>query len=183
LKVGGPATSINAWIPDMIQFCKGNQVPLDFISTHHYPTDDPLWKKGSTDRSVLMELFQSGQLGKYERGIVKKMTSKAREEAGKYPLYYTEWNTSALTNEDQHDESYAAAMAAKILADNDGLVDGYAFWTFSDIFEESGQLAGVFHGGFGLMNYYGIPKPIYRYLDSESLLIIIKSRMRLSRKK
>ncbi|WP_078549584.1 GH39 family glycosyl hydrolase [Litchfieldia alkalitelluris] len=162
LRVGGPATSINAWITDMIEFCEGNNVPLDFISTHHYPTDDPLWKKGSTDMSVLKELFEAGEFGKYERGVIKKMTSKAREEAGKYPLYYTEWNTSAMLNDAQHDESYAATMVAKILADNDGLVDGYAFWTFSDIFEESGQLDGAYHGGFGLMNYYGIPKPVYR---------------------
>jgi len=162
LRVGGPATSINAWITDMIEFCEKNEVPLDFVSTHHYPTDDPLWKKGSTDMSVLKELFETGQLGKYERGIIQKMTSRARQEAGKYPLYYTEWNTSAMLNEAQHDENYAATMVAKILSDNDGLVDGYSFWTFSDIFEESGQLDGPFHGGFGLMNYYGIPKPVYR---------------------
>ncbi|HWT26773.1 MAG TPA: beta-xylosidase, partial [Mobilitalea sp.] len=162
LKVGGPATSINAWITDMIQFCEASQVPLDFVSTHHYPSDDPLWRRGSTDMSVLMELFASGELGKYERGVIKKMTTKAREEAGKYPLYYTEWNTSAMPNEAQHDESYAATLVAKILAENDGLVDGYAFWTFSDIFEEIGQLDGAFHGGFGLMNYYGVPKPVYR---------------------
>lgn len=162
LKVGGPATSINAWITDMIQFCDGNNIPLDFISTHHYPSDDPLWKNGRTDMEFFKELYLSGQMGKYERGIIKKMTTKASEEAGKYHLYYTEWNTSANLNDDQHDEEYAATMVAKILSDNDGLVKGYSFWTFSDIFEEHGQLAGVFHGGFGLMNYYGIPKPVYR---------------------
>jgi len=164
LKVGGPSTSINAWISDMIGFCEENNVPLDFVSTHHYPSDDPLWKRGrtDTDMDIVTELYISGEWGKYRRGVIKDMTSRASEEAGKYPLYYTEWNTSAMLGEDQHDEEYAATMVAKILADNDGLVDGYAFWTFSDIFEENGQLAGVFHGGFGLMNYYGIPKPTYR---------------------
>ena len=39
LRVGGPATSNNAHIPDMIAFCKENDLPLDFVSTHHYPTD------------------------------------------------------------------------------------------------------------------------------------------------
>ncbi len=39
LRVGGPATSNNAHIPDMLDYCRKNNVPIDFISTHHYPTD------------------------------------------------------------------------------------------------------------------------------------------------
>jgi xylan 1,4-beta-xylosidase len=39
LKVGGPASAKNAWIPEFVDFCKHNKVPVDFISTHHYPTD------------------------------------------------------------------------------------------------------------------------------------------------
>ncbi|MDR3276500.1 MAG: hypothetical protein LBT11_04730 [Treponema sp.] len=39
LRVGGPATSNNAWIPEFISFCRKNNAPLDFISTHQYPTD------------------------------------------------------------------------------------------------------------------------------------------------
>lgn len=161
LRVGGPATSINAWIPEFIAYCEGKQVPLDFVSTHHYPTDDPLWK--NADMSM-QEFFTTmgDQFGKYERGIIRKMTEKASREAGKYPLYYTEWNTSAMTNDAQHDECYASAMIAKILADNDGLVKGYSYWTFTDIFEEGGQLKGPFHGGFGLQNVYGVEKPAYR---------------------
>lgn len=164
LQVGGPATSINVWIIDIREYCQAKKVPLDFISTHHYPTDDPLWKNSDIS---MEEFFASmgDQFGKYERGIIKKMTVKAKEEAGDYPLYYTEWNTSAMTNDDQHDEHYASAMIAKILADNDGLVKGYAYWTFTDIFEESSQLAGVFHGGFGLQTYAGIAKPAYRLFE------------------
>lgn len=159
LRVGGPSTSINAWIRDMIDYCEQNQIPLDFVSTHHYPTDDPLWKG-----TMGIEEFKSFNNSKncYERGIMKKMARKAREEAGKYPLYYTEWNTSALPNDHYHDENYASAMIAKILADNDGLVDGYSYWTFTDIFEENGQRRGFFHGGFGLQTYAGVAKPVYR---------------------
>jgi xylan 1,4-beta-xylosidase len=65
----------------------------------------------------------------------------------------------------KRDEPYAAAMIAKTLADQDGLVEGYSYWTFSDIFEESGQLPGAFHGGFGLQTFYGIKKPSYRVFE------------------
>lgn len=164
LKVGGPATSCNSWITDTIEFCEKNEVPLDFISTHHYPTDDPLWKSGMD----IMDFFKSGLAGakgSYERGILKKMTARAREEAGSYPLYYTEWNTSAMTGDNKHDECFASAMIAKILADNDGLTEGYSYWTFTDIFEERSQIPGAFHGGFGLQTYAGIAKPAYRLFE------------------
>ena len=35
LRVGGPATAANAWIRDFIEYCRGANAPLDFISTHH----------------------------------------------------------------------------------------------------------------------------------------------------
>ena len=47
----------------------------------------------------------------------------------------------------------------------DDVVDGYSWWTFSDIFEENYFPSVPFHGGFGLMNLYGIPKPIYRAFE------------------
>ncbi|HXG69105.1 MAG TPA: hypothetical protein VNJ04_00655 [Gemmatimonadaceae bacterium] len=46
--------------------------------------------------------------------------------------------------------------------ETDEFVDGYSFWTFTDIFEENYFPSVPFHGGFGLLNLYGIPKPIYR---------------------
>jgi len=164
LKVGGPATSVNAWIPDLIDFCRRTHTPLDFISTHHYPTDDPLWKNSEL---TIEEFFQkyASQYGKYERGVLQKMAAKARKEAGDRPLYYTEWNTSAMVPDANHDEAYSAALVAKTIADNDGLVEGYSFWTFSDLFEEGGQLSAPFHGGFGLQTIHGIPKPTYRVFE------------------
>ena len=159
LKVGGPATSFNSWIPETIEFCETNNIPLDFISTHHYPSDDPLWQSGAD----ILDFFKehAGEELKYGRGVLKKMTTLSREQAKDYPLYYTEWNVSS-TFEEIHDDSYSAAMITKIIADNDGLVDGYSFWTFTDIFEEFGQHVGPFHGGFGMQTVQGIEKPVYR---------------------
>ena len=57
---------------------------------------------------------------------------------------------------------FAAAFAAKIALETDSFVDGYCYWTFTDIFEENYFPSVPFHGGFGLLNLYGIPMPIYR---------------------
>ena len=39
-RLEGPATAGNAWISEFLNFCDNNHVSADFISTHHYPTDD-----------------------------------------------------------------------------------------------------------------------------------------------
>jgi len=164
LRVGGPATSVNSWIPEMLEFCRSANVPIDFVSTHHYPTDDPLWRHNDISDDEIYKQF-GHEFGKYERGVLRKMTAKAHEQASGLPLYYTEWNASAWIPDQIHDEAYSAALVAKTIADNDGLVEGYSWWTFSDLFEEPGQFAAPFHGGFGLQNIYGIPKPVYRIFE------------------
>lgn len=164
LRVGRPATSVNAWIPEMLAFCRGSAVPIDFVSTHHYPTDDPLWRHSGLTMEEFFRQF-AHEMGRYECGVLRQMTEKARAEAGSLPLYYTEWNTSAVLPDSIHDEPYSAALVAKTIADNAGLVDGYSFWTFSDLFEEGGQFSAPFHGGFGLQTIHGIPKPTYRVFE------------------
>ena len=44
-------------------------------------------------------------------------------------------------------------------------MQGYSYWTFSDIFEENYFPSVPFHGGFGLLNMHGIAKPAYRAFE------------------
>ncbi len=152
LKVGGPATANNKWIKGFVDFCESNKLPLDFISTHHYPTDS-FGKPG--DDTVT-------QLSKSKRSALQQEAKKVKKEAGDKPVYYTEWSTSSNPFDGLHDEPYAACVIIKTIMEANGLVKGYSYWTFSDIFEENYFSSVPFHGGFGLMNIYGIPKPAYR---------------------
>ena len=164
-RVGGPATAINAWIKDLIAFCEKTATPLDFLSSHHYPTDDPLWNSGMSLEAYfeMMAREHPGEPAQlFHRGVLTRMLKRAVEEAGRYPLHYTEWNTSAITPDALHDQPYAAALIAKTLIDNAGLVETYSFWTFTDIFEDGSQLPCEFHGGFGLQTVHGVAKPSYR---------------------
>jgi xylan 1,4-beta-xylosidase len=61
-----------------------------------------------------------------------------------------------------HDDPDAAAFIVKTIMETNGLVQGYSYWTFSDIFEENYFPSVPFHGGFGLLNIHGIAKPAYR---------------------
>src|SRR5207248_1412002 len=53
----------------------------------------------------------------------------------------------------------------KTLMEVSGLVDGYSFWTFTDIFEENYFPSLPFHGGFGLLTIHGVRKPVYRAFE------------------
>jgi xylan 1,4-beta-xylosidase len=152
LKVGGPATANNQWIPEFLDFCRKNALSVDFVSTHHYPTD-AFGKPGADTETQLQNM---------PPGMMKDQASTARRESGDLPLYYTEWNISSNPRDPLHDGPFAAAFITKILMEARGLVQGYSFWTFSDIFEENYFPSVPFHGGFGLLNLYGIAKPAYR---------------------
>jgi xylan 1,4-beta-xylosidase len=152
IKVGGPATADNAWITDFLTFCKTNDLPPDFVSTHHYPTDS----FGKPGDDTVTELADS------TRSVLRDEARTARSEAGALPLYYTEWCTSSNPRDAMHDDPYAAAFIVKTVLEANGLVQGYSYWTFSDIFEENYFPSTPFHGGFGLQNLHGIAKPAHR---------------------
>jgi xylan 1,4-beta-xylosidase len=155
IKVGGPATADNDWIPAFLDFCEKNNAPVDFVSTHHYPTDS----FGKPGDDTITQLSES------ERSALQKEARLAQTEARGKPLYYTEWCTSSNPFDELHDLPYAAAFITKTIIEAQGLVSGYSYWTFSDIFEENYFSSVPFHGGFGLMNIYGIPKPAYRAFE------------------
>src|SRR6185503_18036545 len=154
LKVGGPATAKSEWIEEFVDFCEHNDVPADFVSTHYYPNDG-----FERDNDTELQLFKS------QRGIMREVAQNTRYYAGDRSVYYTEWNSSSDPWDPLHDEPYAAAFAASTVMEANGLVDGYSFWTFSDIFEENYFPSLPFHGGFGLLTLHGIPKPSYRAFE------------------
>jgi xylan 1,4-beta-xylosidase len=152
LKVGGPATAQTAWIEEFLEYCERNDLPVDFVTTHYYPTDAFSKSKAETDK----------KLANAPPDVMREQAEKVKEQARDLPIYFTEWNISSDPRHALHDEPFAAAYATHILMSLRGLVQGYSFWTFSDIFEENYFPSVPFHGGFGLLNLHGIPKPIYR---------------------
>jgi len=167
LKVGGPATAKNEWIEEFLEFCEKKKLPVDFVSTHHYPTD-ALGNEGDDTET---------QLATSRRAVLREQAQDTFRRARGTPVFYTEWNASSNPRDARHDEPYAAAFVAKTILEANGLVEGYSFWTFTDIFEENYFPSVPFHGGFGLLTLHGVPKPAYRAfellhrLGTEQLLV------------
>lgn len=155
LRVGGPATSKNAWLPEFLEHCRRGGRPPSFVSTHHYPND----ASGQQSDDTETQLAHAG------RSVLRHQAEAARAAAGKLPLYYTEWCTSSNPRDPLHDAPFAAAYIVKTVLEAAGVVDAYSYWTFSDIFAENYFPSQPFHGGFGLLNLYGIPKPAYRAFE------------------
>ncbi len=152
LQVGGPATASNAWVAEFLAYCRNNALPVDFVSTHHYPTD----AFGTPGSDTITQLEHAPRHG------MRDEVRTVRGQAGTLPLHYTEWNISSNSRDSTHDQPFAAAFATRIIMEARGLVQGYSWWTFSDIFEENYFPSVPFHGGFGLLNLHGIAKPSYR---------------------
>ncbi|MDF7799259.1 hypothetical protein P4C99_07270 [Pontiellaceae bacterium B1224] len=150
------------WLEDFLAFCTENQLPVDFVTTHPYPTDWAFDEHGT------------GQ--KLTRGVgaTPKDLKLLREimDASAFPnaeIHLTEWSSSSSPRDFTHDYLQAATFVAKANVDSIGYVDSLSYWTFTDVFEESGAGDTAFHGGFGMINFQGITKPTfhtYRLLNT-----------------
>lgn len=179
IRVGGPATSQNRWLPAMKAYCQKEKLPLDFLSTHHYPGDDvglPILSAKNIKRMLLAAkqnpgkevtevirhmMYRKELLPLIKKDSMLRQAKKAKAEAGETPLFYTEWNVNPTCTAPLHDTTQSSAYIVKHVLDCQYVMDGCSFWCFSDIFEENTFLTEPFSGSFGLMNIYGIPKPSY----------------------
>ncbi len=150
------------WFESFLSYCTENNLPVDFVSTHPYPTDWAFDEHGTgqkltrgvnataRDLAVLRELIDASDFPKAE-------------------IHLTEWSSSSSPRDYTHDYLQAATFVAKANVDSIGCVDSLSYWTFTDVFEESGAGDTAFHGGFGMVNFQGIPKPTfhtYRLLNT-----------------
>jgi xylan 1,4-beta-xylosidase len=130
-------------VGDFIARAKAAGLPVDFVSTHFYPSDPQCTPLVDND------CFAKTVLG-------------ARAEAAKanLPFYLTEFN-DGLEFGTFRDHSYAAAFLLHNIPLMRSL-DMMSWWTFTDIFEEGGLSARPFSNQFGLQTIYGVAKPVYR---------------------
>jgi xylan 1,4-beta-xylosidase len=163
LRVGGPSTAGAAWVPEFLAFVAARNIPVDFVTTHTYGVDGGFLDEEGKEDTKLSPSPDAIV------GDVRKV--RAQIQASKYPnlpLYFTEWSTSYTPRDPVHDSYVSAAYILDKLKGSRGLLQGMSYWTYTDIFYESGPPPTPFHGGFGLMNREGIRKSTwfaYKYLN------------------
>ena len=155
-RVGGPATAGAAWEVDMINFCKENNLPLDFISTHAY----------GVNQGYLDEYGNSGTVlaGNPMSLSIDVLNSRKEISGSSMPdleLHYTEWSSSYTPADPIHDSYHEAAYILDKIKKVGTTANSMSYWVFTDIFEEPGPRFTPFHGGFGMLNYQAINKPAF----------------------
>ncbi|MBX9245810.1 beta-xylosidase [Actinotalea ferrariae] len=142
------------WIRELIDYCAERDLPIDFLSTHLYPTDYAFDTQGvgrpiSRNRDATLQDLE----------VMRKLIAESP-----YPdaeLRVTEWSTSPSSRDHMHDTVFAATYIARAFLQCHDLADSISYWTFTDVFEEGGGGIGPFHGGFGFVNEQGIHKPTF----------------------
>ncbi|GAA2426549.1 GH39 family glycosyl hydrolase [Streptomyces glaucus] len=156
LQVGGPALSpaADGWLERFAEFAERRDVPVDFVSRHAYSSGPAQHVPFGTHQtlapaSALLEQFAAPR----ER-------LRGTRLAG-LPVHITEFNSSYRPDNPVHDTAFHAAYLAPVLVHGADHADSFSYWTFSDVFEETGVPTALFHGGFGLLTHRQVKKPTY----------------------
>ena len=155
-RVGGPATAGAAWEVELINYCKKNDLPVDFISTHAYGVDQGFLDEYGNSGTVLAPNPMSLS--------IDVLNSRKEIEGSAMPgleLHYTEWSSSYTPADPLHDSYHEASYILDRIKKVGDAATSMSYWVFTDIFEEPGPRFTPFHGGFGMLNYQGINKPAF----------------------
>jgi len=162
LKVGGPAicgVETEKWLRSFFEHCIKNNSPLDFITRHCYTVDKPVHKGHFIYHDIHRPTYMIEEL-KETRKIMADYPQIAN-----MPLHITEFNSSYVPVCPIHDTTFHAAYIARILSEAGEYADSYSYWTFSDAFEEFDVPKSVFHGGFGLVAFGSVKKPVFHAFE------------------
>ncbi|MEV4518426.1 xylan 1,4-beta-xylosidase, partial [Dactylosporangium sp. NPDC049525] len=156
LQVGGPAISPGAdeWMTRFAEFVTDRSVPVDFVSRHAYSTGPAQHVPFGVHQTLAPAATLLQQFGRPR----EQLRGGALADL---PVHITEFSSSYRPDNPIHDTAFHAAYLAPVVAGGGDLVDSFAYWTFSDMFEEAGVPTALFHGGFGLLTHRQLKKPTY----------------------
>lgn len=159
-------------VPLFLDYARRNNCLPDFISMQCYPhnqsAEDTLFMNFTLSQQAAPAIlsddadFLTHSLDSLQ-GLLHDQGIDDRE-------IFLEECTSTLWQRDlSGDTCYKAAWLVKNVCDNtDRAVFGY--WLLTDMMEERATLESIFHGGYGLFTYNGIPKAGYHAMRLLSLL-------------
>lgn len=166
-----------SWIVPMIQYARANDLPLDFISWHHYGNTPFLGPDGAEPlgpaeiRPLLAPLRRrnpttSPSTFGDQVAMVRSWRDALYSDSSRAPeLWIDEWNLSAGGFDRRHDTAEAAAFQAAVLIElqRAGLDRASVFRSVDpaygpDVVPAKPEL----YGGWGLVGRYGTIKPAWR---------------------
>ena len=106
---------------EFLVFCAKENLPLDFVTTHPYPTDYALDPETGRGRDASRYVYSTYDDINWLRSVLAK---------SKYPkaeIHLTEWSTSPNSRDAMHDHLPAAAYIMKVNLDCIGLANSLSY--------------------------------------------------------
>jgi len=142
LRVGGPATSAVQWIPEFLDYCARENLPVDFVSTHIYPGDDQQMIFGEKNKYSQTEVIPAAMA--QVRAQIDATRYKGTE------LWLGEWSSDS------------PAMIAHIITNCLPYCQVMSQWAMSNAFEEisvPNYILKEGNNGWGMLAQRSIAKP------------------------
>jgi len=157
-KIGGPSTARAEWIPEFLDFAEKNNCMPDYLIGHIYNNDS---------ENAALSPFSGPQDDKINKspnfigGVIRGVKEIAKERNFKGEIHWNEWGRSWFPYDPQRETANEAAFIVKTMAEVSHHADYFAYWCFSDIYNQLGYGAETFHGNYGMTNLQGLKKPSY----------------------
>src|SRR5690606_36701942 len=116
-------------IEDFLTWCEEREVPVDFVSTHLYPTDFAFAADGPGVHLSWYAVATFATLVLLWKGIA----------ASAYPdaeISITEWSTTPCSRDNMHNTLFAATDITRSCLQCSALAHSISYFVFTDVFEE-----------------------------------------------
>ncbi|WP_205857826.1 GH39 family glycosyl hydrolase [Phytoactinopolyspora endophytica] len=142
------------WLHEFLAWCHERRAPVDFVSCHPYPTDWALDEHGHGAK-----LTRDADATPRDLATLRKIVSDSLFPDAE--IHLTQWSSSSSSRDHTHDHLQTATFVVHSVLESIGQVDSLSYWTFTDVFEEAGAGAELFHGGLGMITVPGVVKPTF----------------------
>ena len=147
------------WYHPFFDYCYQNGCLPDFINIHYYDDNLELLPHDRHDGKLLNRLnTDENAFSKYLDHIYRDAEQYHIKDL---PVYLTEWNLTVNHRNLINDTCFKACYIAKNLLENYDRLGSFGYWSLTDFISELQPSENLFHGGFGLFTYNGIPKAHY----------------------
>lgn len=166
---GGPGGFANlVWEPEgfrrFIEFAAANDCVPDFFAVQCYPHRaagrDPAFMDFTTSQQSAPTVLSSDEsFMRTVRGQLEKLFSDTG--LADRPIWFEECNSTLWQRDLSGDTCYKAVWLVKNICENFDRAEAFGYWLLTDFIDEHAVLGSVFHGGYGLFTYNGVPKSGY----------------------
>lgn len=131
--------------------CDYSKIPLN-------KTEDKISSDANRQSGEPASVSANPDILKHEIALCKKILQKYG--LGDRPFHIIEWNSTIWQSDLGNDTCFKAAFIMKNILENRN-IDGIAYTHLTDHSEKRVLKSSLYHGGYGLLTYNGIPKAGY----------------------